>query len=281
MAERNFNRNKKRNQKPDLSAVLMVAGILVIILLLIFIIKLNRNAAEKEAQSRAIESSIAESESISIAESIEESLAQALEESKKQQGLAECTGGPIKDLTDRYFDARKNADVAEMNEVFGRTGSGSADEELSSLLSAQAAWVRSFDDVQIRTIPGKDENSVIGVVKYRINFRRVNTKAPCITYFYAEKDENGNWHMRENLLKDTREFIEEQFEKTGVNGMIAENTAELRDLLSYDSDLALVYTSFMNGDIYSDSRLDPDHEPEVKVFDDPADSVLINITNEE
>ena len=43
-----------------------------------------------------------------------------------------------------------------------------------------------------------------------------------------------------------------------------------------DSELALIYTSFQNGEIYRESNLDMDREQEVDLFLDPADSILID-----
>lgn len=256
--------------------VLMLLGIVLILVLLIVIIGVNRRTREREEQSRAEKASIEESESLSVAASIEESL-RALEEGETAAiSLTPAEGGEIRRLVDRYFKARQEADTRELFDIFGRSDSAQPDQELSRKLTAQSSWIRSFDDVEVYTLPGKDEDSCIGVVKYRINFRRVNAKAPCIMYFYAEKDENGSWHMRENLLKDTRDLIAQRFEETGVNDMIEENTKKLRAVLAEDSDLALVYTCFENGEIYSEQQLDPDRVPEVKVFSDPADSILIN-----
>lgn len=269
-------RNSSGTQKNEAKNVLMLLGIVAILVLVIVIVVVNRRTKKAEAESRSVAESIAEAESISVAESIEASL-RALEEADEPEvGLTPCNDGPIRRLVDGYMSARAKADTKELFDIFGRSDPTQPDAELSKKLSAQASWIRSFDDVEVWTLPGKDENSVIGIVKYRINFRRVNAKAPCIMYFYAEKDENDNWHMRENLLKDTRDFIAKRFEETGVNDLIEENTKKLRAVLAEDSDLALLYTAFENGEIYSDQQLDPDHVPEVKVFSNPADSILIN-----
>ena len=256
--------------------ILMLCGIISILVLVIIIVVVNRRTERQEAASRAVEQSLRESESLSVAASIEESIRALETEAEPEIGLAVCGDGPIRRLTNGYFSARTKADTKELFDIFGHSDPTQPDAELSRKLSAQASWIRSFDDVEVWTLPGKDENSVIGVVKYRINFRRVNAKAPCIMYFYAEKDENDNWHMRENLLKETRELIAQRFEETGVNDLIEENTKKLRAVLAEDSDLALVYTAFQSGEIYSDQQLDPNRVPEVKVFSNPADSILIN-----
>ena len=94
-------------------------------------------------------------------------------------------------------------------------------------------------------------------------------------YFYAERGEDGSWTLRDDLVKGTREEIAEEFQKSGVQSFIDRNSEELRTALANDSSLALIYTSFMNGEIYSDYNLDPDRAQQIDLFTDPQDSVLL------
>ena len=71
------------------------------------------------------------------------------------------------------------------------------------------------------------------------------------------------------------ELIDSLLSEPEVDELITEVDNELSNVLGYDSDLALIYTAFTNGDIYDESNFDPDREPEVNLFTDPMDSVLI------
>ncbi|MDO4487548.1 MAG: hypothetical protein Q4B67_00455 [Eubacteriales bacterium] len=273
----NNNRHKPNNRfikkTPGDGRLLALGGIAIILVLIILIFAFsirNRNAKAR-IERESIEESIRESESIraSIEESIRES-----EEAERRAKLSDCNDWELNELVKKYFEARQNGDSSALFEIFGRTDT-TPDETMNKKLSIQAKWIRSFDNVYVYTIPGEDENSVIGVVKYKINFRRVSAKAPCIMYFYAKRNEAGKWYMCENILKETRDMIEVKFEESGVNNLIRENEEELRKLLSQDTDLALMYTSFINGEIYNEHNLDIDREQEVKLFMDPADSILI------
>lgn len=254
---------------------MLLCGVLVIVLLLLLIavtgIIRNRKAKE-EAESLA--EVLRESESASVEASIEASLAESLAQVPKLT-LTESSNPEIRDLVDRYFACRLNADTEGLAALFAREP-GERDEELAQKLSAQQSWVRSYDNVSVYVLPGMTEGELLGVVTYRVNFRRVNTKAPGIMYFYAKTDAEGSWHLCENLVKETRDFIDDSFAEAGVQSLIEENTQELHEALSSDSDLALMYESFMNGEIYADYNLDYDREQTVDLFLNPEDSVLVS-----
>lgn len=253
----------------------MLPGIALIIILLILIV-LRKSALKREEESVAAslyEESVAESESASVAESIEASIAESIAAIPKLT-LTSCSDGELSALVAEYFECRLQADTAGLFSIFGRSDT-SPDAEYEKKLLAQKEWIRSFDNVEVYTLPGLTDDSVTGIVKYRINFRRVNTKAPGIMYFYAEKNDEGKWHMCENLTKEVREHIEAQFEEARVQEVIDENTIELREALSEDSDLALMYESFMNREIYADYNLDSEREQEVDLFLNPEDSMLV------
>ena len=264
-----------RNKKGTAEKRMLFAGILIIALLLLLIAVtgiIRARKAKEEAESLAEYQR--QSESVSIEESIEASIAESLAQIPKLT-LTESTNPEVLDLVDRYFNSRLNADTEGLAALFAREA-GERDAELAQKLSAQQSWVRSYDDISVYVLPGMEKGELIGVVTYRVNFRRVNQKAPGIMYFYAKTDAEGNWHLCENLVKETRDFIDDSFAEAGVQSLIDENTRALHEALSSDSDLALMYESFMNGEIYADYNLDYDREQTVDLFLNPEDSVLIS-----
>jgi len=221
-----------------------------------------------------VSNALTRQESISEAESIEASIAESEAEAMKHRLLL-CDEDSVNETVKNYFALRQAGDAEGLCRLCGMDTENGVDPELAATLSAQASWVRSFDDIEVYLLPTEDENTRLGVAKYKINFRRVNTKAPGIMYFYLTRAGDGSWQINENLLKETREQIREEFEKSGVQSLIDENTAELKKALEADSDLALMYTSFRNGEIYSDYNLDPDREQQVDLFTNPEDSILL------
>ena len=252
----------------------VMTGIAVILVLLIVILARNTRI-RNEQQSAEASVRASEEESRSIEASIAASVAES-EAAVPKITLDECDDPGIRDLVIGYFDCRLAGDAESLYRLFSRdvelTG---VDGEFAAKLSAQKSWVRSFDDIQIYLLPGENENEKLGIVTYRVNFRRVSTKAPGIMYFYAMKEEDGNWKLGENLLKEKRELIRDEFEEASVGMLIDDTRRRLKEALESDSDLALMYTSFRNGEIYSEYNLDPDREQQVDLFTNPEDSILL------
>ena len=271
---RKIRTGSNRRASGDRRLLFVLIGIAVILLLLIIlVVRGNRIRREEIAESESVSLSVAESES--VRESIDASLAESMAEAARHT-MSECDDPEIRELVKNYFHLRLEADVEGLYRLFGRdTAVTPVDGEFAARLNAQKAWVRSFDDIAVYLLPGDNENEKLGIVTYKINFRRANAKAPCIMYFYAERGEDGSWTLRDDLVKGTREEIAEEFQKSGVQSFIDRNSEELRTALANDSSLALIYTSFMNGEIYSDYNLDPDREQQIDLFTDPQDSVLL------
>jgi len=267
------NHTKKFQTSGDGRLLLVMVGVAVILVLLILIVmRKNRlKAAELESLSVAVSEEESRNEALSIEASIEESEAEA-----QKHRMLLCDDDSVNELIKSYFALRLAGDAEGLYRLCGKEPEkGGVDPEIAAKLSAQSSWVRSFDDIEVYLLPTEDENTRLGVVTYKINFRRVSTKAPAIMYFYLTRQEDGNWQLNENLVKETREQIREEFEKSGVQTLIDENTAELKKALEADSDLALMYTSFRNGEIYADYNLDPNREQQVDLFTNPEDSILI------
>lgn len=266
-------RKNEGKKTEDRKKILLLVGVVIILLLLILI--LVRRSKNKEIQAsleqESIEASISESKALAASQAA--SIAEA-EAAVSKVKLDACTDEEINRLITDYFSMRLAADVEGLYALFGRDASN-IDEAFATKITAQKSWVRSFDDIEVYLLPGKDENEKLGIVKYKINFRRVNTKAPCIMYFYVRKAEDGSWKLEENLLKDTRDLLSDEFDAADVQKLIDENTEKLREALANDSDLALMYVSFQNGEIYSETNLDPDREQQIDLFVDPADSILL------
>lgn len=252
---------------------ILIGFSVILVLLIVIVVRRNivrrQEIAESESVALSLEQSAAEQESVNA--SVEASLAEAA-----RHTLTACDDPEITELVNSYFRLRLEGDAEGLCRLFGRdTAVNPVDREYAAKLTAQKAWVRSFDDVEVYLLPGHEGREKLGIVKYRINFRRVSTKAPCVMYFYADVDADGNRILREDLVKDTREEIAEEFEKSGVQAFIDRNSAELKKALESDSGLALMYTSFLNGEIYSEYNLDPDREQQIDLFTDPLDSVLL------
>lgn len=179
----------------------------------------------------------------------------------------------IVNTIDQYFAARLSADVDTLYRLFGRTND-TGKTEMERRLHAQASWIQSYDGIMVYTMPGLTEESRVCVVRYKINFRRTDTNAPGIMYCYVTRQTDGSYVIGENLRSDVVQYINEKLQDPEVVAMQDEVDAELRTMLASDSTLALIYTSFMNGEIYNETAPDLNTEQEVNLFLNPEDSDL-------
>ena len=225
----------------------------------------GENAGEEAAQGSGDTEAASSEEDSASAEETEEA---------EPEGPIPCRIPQIEQTVNEYFTARLNADADTLYRLYGRT-SDTGKDALIKRLKAQASWIQSYDGIAVYTMPGMDEDSKVCIVTYKINFRRTNTNAPGIMYCYMTKQADGSWQIGENLRSDKVQYIDEKLADAEVVKMQDEVDAQLRSALNSDSTLALIYTSFLNGEIYNETAPDLNAEQEVDFFNNPADSDLV------
>ena len=250
----------------DRSRLIFVsAAAIILILIIAALFALLRNGGKTDPDNGG-----AEIQDVSMAPAT----ASAMDDSRQAETLRACDIPEISMLIDSYFSCRLSADAEGLYALFGREPDQSMDL-LSEKLRAEASWIQSFNDVAIWLAAGLDGDSKVCFVTYSVNFRRTDTNAPGIMYFYVEKDENGSYIIDESLDSEKLTLINSLLSEPEVEEMVTETDNELSNVLGYDSDLALIYTAFTDGSIYEESSYDPEREPEVNLFIDPQDSVLV------
>lgn len=262
-------RRTRRSGGGDHSRLFVVSAIAlaaVVILIMIFALGGGDDRSSEEAQGTAAEISAEGTEALAAA-------SEETEETEEPSLLRSCDIPEISMLITDYFNYRLAADAEGLYGVFGKAADAGMDT-VREMLSAQAGWIQSFDNVTVRIADGLDQDSKVCFVTYDINFRRTDTAAPGIMYCYVEK-QDGSYVIDETLESDKVELIDSLLAEPEVEELITEVDNSLSNALGYDSDLALIYTAFNNGDIYEESNYDPEREPEVNLFTDPSDSVLV------
>ena len=144
----------------DKTGLLLMAGVVVILMLLIFIVNVQRRTAEREAESIALGSSREESLSESQARSIAESLEAEQSEAQVERTLASCSDPAVEEMVKRFFDARLAADTTALFEIFGRNDPTVQDDSLTEKLTAEGSWVRSIDDIKVIRIGSKQKHKI-------------------------------------------------------------------------------------------------------------------------
>lgn len=188
--------------------------------------------------------------------------------------LKACEDPGIDTAVNEYFTARLHSDTDTLYRLFGRT-EDTGKEQLAQKLQAQASWIQSFDGIRVYTMPGLEEDERVCIIRYKINFRRTNTNAAGIMYCYMTRRSDGSWQILENPDSQRVKYLNEKLQDPDVIAMQDEVDSELRSALASDSDLALIYTSFLNGEIYNETAPDVNREQEVDLFLNPEDSDLV------
>lgn len=249
----------------------VVIGCILIAVLLIVAIAVNVMRKKSEARALAeAESASLEAESIAASMSAEEAEAQ-----KYDSAFTACEDQEIIDLVKNYFNARLNADTSAIFEMFGRTDT-TANETFEKKLKAQAAWIQGFNDITVYSADGMSENERFCIVTYIIDFRRTDTMAPGIMYLFVNKADDGGYKLEEALGKEKLEYADKLMNTSFAKGLIESTDSQLKEALDSNGTLALIYTSFQNGEIYKESDLDVDADQNVDLFMNPEDSVLVD-----
>lgn len=185
-----------------------------------------------------------------------------------------CEDEAVTSLAQDYFDARLSADAETIYALFGRGDTGD-DSAFQNRLKTQAEWIQGFNDITVYTVPGTTDDELLCLVTYTIDFRRTDALAPGVMYFFAQKNDDGGYIIEETLSRGKVDYANAFLEAESASAIIDATDSTLSANLANDSTLALIYTSFVNGDIYSEADLEAQREPEVDIVFDAADSVLV------
>lgn len=252
-----FKDDKKRRKY-----LIAVIGVIAAILLVVICLLASRSVQDNEFSSAATseEETTTEAESLVVADT---SIPFTL-----------CEDEDIISLVQSYFDARLNADSSQIYALFGRSDT-SLDANFEQRLQVQNGWIQGFNDITVYTVPGTTDDELLCLVTYTIDFRRTDAMAPGVMYFYAERAGDGNYTILETLPKEKVDYANAFLEADSASTIIDSIDTKLQETLATDSTLALIYTSFVNGDIYSEADLETEREPEVDIVFNAEDSVLV------
>ena len=261
----------------DYSRLLVIPAVVIILIAVIMIAEAVGAGGKGGSEGENGENAVSGTATMSSARISDD--ATSGEEVSESSSEAEDTGFKLNEdtrverLINDYFYARLNADVDTLYTIFGRTTDTGRDE-LQKRLDAEKSWIQSYDGITTYVLPGLEDGEKLAVITYKINFRRTDTMAPGIMYCYISVRDDGSLYIEENLLKDKVDYINEQLALPEVEELIDSTDAELKAALDSDSDLALIYTSFNNGEIYKEQDLDVNREQEVDIMFTPEGSDL-------
>ena len=249
----------------------VIAVLIIIVLAAVFAIS-SSNAKKKQAEAESL-----------AAESLAAEEAAKAAATPETSEFAECNIPELNILAEEYFDAKLAGDINKLAEIFGKDVSD-MDQDLATRLKGQADWIQSYTLDKVYVANGLDDNSKLCLVFYTIDFRRTDTMAPGVMYFYAIRNSEGVYTIAENPVKEIHDYINSELATDTAKSLIDDSNARLKEALDSDSTLALIYESFRSGEIYKESNLDVNRDQEVGFTAEDSvlvdDSVLADIENE-
>lgn len=263
--ERRFQK-KGRWSEEQKKLIQMLAIPLIVIILIIVIIIADRVGKDKEPQDTTAPSTETMAPSQSVADSsTSESTTEVAEtewvDPYETDTLKRSKDEGIDNLIINYFIARKTADPALMNQLYGR--GELAEWEIAAernRLWTNAKYMTDYKNLKIYVMDGLTPDSWLVYTTTNMKFRSVETLAPMIMYSYVTKDAEGNYLLVDNKDHsfEINQFIEAANKSEDVRRLAADVNRGLQEALASDEELKKVYgilhsNSPVWGDEYQES----------------------------
>lgn len=193
----------------NLRYILLGLAILAVLLILFFggralIGVLRSEPAQEEQQTEQERNSSEDTGS----EEVEETDTNALEENAYPE---------VNILIESFYDAWGQKNVDAMREL---TDNFSSTDEAKVV---NATYIESYDNIQVYTKKGLDDNSYVVFAAYDLKFQGIDTPAPGLSELYVMKDESNNWLIHNDESdQEVQECIEKTRQEDDVQELISQ-----------------------------------------------------------
>mgnify|MGYP006072010607 FL=1 len=193
----------------NLRYILLGLAILAVLLILFFggralIGVLRSEPAQEEQQTEQERNSSEDTGS----EEVEETDTNALEENAYPE---------VNTLIESFYDAWGQKNVDAMREL---TDNFSSTDEAKVV---NATYIESYDNIQVYTKKGLDDNSYVVFATYDLKFQGIDTPAPGLSELYVMKDESNNWLIHNDESdQEVQECIEKTRQEDDVQELISQ-----------------------------------------------------------
>lgn len=193
----------------NLRYILLGLAILAVLLILFFggralIGVLRSEPAQEEQQTEQERNSSEDTGS----EEVEETDTNALEENAYPE---------VNTLIESFYDAWGQKNVDAMREL---TDNFSSTDEAKVV---NATYIESYDNIQVYTKKGLDDNSYVVFAAYDLKFQGIDTPVPGLSELYVMKDESNNWLIHNDESdQEVQECIEKTRQEDDVQELISQ-----------------------------------------------------------
>lgn len=155
-------------------------------------------------------------------------------------------------LMETYCQAKTDCDAETMYQLYGKTDM-TGTEELRQRMQYRAKYVEAIENVDCYTLPGMEDNAYIVYVTADIKFRVTETLAPTIMWCYVRMEDDGTYHIVENITAEEAEYAAKAEQNESVRRLAAQVNEELEVAVAADTRLASAYGMLKDGTSVPDS----------------------------
>ena len=208
----------------NLRYILLGLAILAVLLILFFggraLIGIFRSEPAPEKQQTEQERNSSEDAG---SEEVEETDTNALEENAYPE---------VNTLIESFYAAWGQKNVDAMKEL---TDNFSSTDEAKVV---NATYIESYDNVQVYTKQGLDENSYVVFASYDLKFQGIDTPAPGLSELYVVKDDSGNWLIHNDESdQEVQECIEKTRQEEDVQELISQEEERYNQAVESNEEL--------------------------------------------
>ena len=154
------------------------------------------------------------------------------EEATDTNALEENAYPEVNTLIESFYAAwgQKNADaMRELTDNFTSTDEAKV---------VNATYIESYDNIQVYTKQGLDENSYVVFVSYDLKFQGIDTPAPGLSELYVMKDDSGNWLIHNDASdQEVQECIEKTRQEEEVQELISQEEERYNQAVESNEEL--------------------------------------------
>lgn len=210
----------------NLRYILLGLAILAVLLILFFggraIYRAFSSGPAQEKQQTEQEKNASEGAE-SEEEEVEETDTNALEENAYPE---------VNTLIESFYAAWGQKNVDAMKEL---TDNFSSTDEAKVV---NATYIESYDNVQVYTKQGLDENSYVVFASYDLKFQGIDTPAPGLSELYVVKDDSGNWLIHNDESdQEVQECIEKTRQEEDVQELISQEEERYNQAVESNEEL--------------------------------------------
>lgn len=158
--------------------------------------------------------------------------AESEEKETDTDALEENAYPEVNTLIESFYAAWGQKNVDAMKEL---TDNFSSTDETKVV---NATYIEGYDNIQVYTKKGLDENSYVVFVSYDLKFQGIDTPAPGLSELYVTRDDSGNWKIHNDESdQEVQECIEKTRQEEDVQELISQEEERYNKALDSDEEL--------------------------------------------